>query len=142
MNTNTQPLVITEREAAKMLSISRSQLAKMRYRGEIQGVLFGQKCVRYAIEDLQALIARGACESTRQAGYEFRLILKPIDMTEELANRLHETGGTPGTFCGVPFVHFHREAENLESAIRSAVTDVRKAGCVVDCAQIDFSGGK
>ena len=87
-------------------------------------------------------VDRAGCESTRQAGYEFRLILKPIDMTEELANKLHETGGTPGTFCGVPFVNFHREAENLETAIRFAVSDVRKAGCVVVCAQIDFPGGQ
>jgi hypothetical protein len=79
---------------------------------------------------------------TRQVGYEFRLILKPIDMTEELVNKLPETGGTPGTFCGAPFVHFHREAENLEMAIHSAVSDVRKAGCVVECVQIDFLSGK
>ena len=91
---------------------------------------------------LASIDRAGDRESTRQVGYEFRLILKPIDMTEELANKLHATGGTPGTFCGVPFVRFHREAENLETAIRSAVSDARKAGCVVECREVDFSGGK
>lgn len=53
-----EPLLLTEPQAAKMLAISPSQLRKMRYRGEVQGVIFGQKCVRYAIEELMALIAR------------------------------------------------------------------------------------
>lgn len=53
-----EPILLTEREAAKMLSISQSQLAKMRYRGEVPAVLFGKNCVRYAIEDLRALIMR------------------------------------------------------------------------------------
>jgi hypothetical protein len=59
MNTSiVEPLLVTEPQAAKMLSISPSQLRKMRYRGEIQGVIFGQKCVRYAVEELRALTAR------------------------------------------------------------------------------------
>ena len=58
MKTETQPLLLTEREAAKMLAISQSQLAKLRYRGKVQSVVFGYRCIRYAIEDLQALIAR------------------------------------------------------------------------------------
>jgi hypothetical protein len=72
--------------------------------------------------------------------FEFRLILKPIEMTEELGNALYEAGcddGTPGVSNGVPFVYFHREAKDLESAIRSAVADVQKAGCTVDCARIE-----
>jgi hypothetical protein len=52
-----EPLLLHERDAAKMLAVSQSQLAKMRYRGEVQAVLFGKNCVRYAIEDLRALIA-------------------------------------------------------------------------------------
>lgn len=60
MNTMTtpEPLLLSGREAAKMLSISQSQLAKMRYRGEVAGIILGKNCVRYAIEDLQALIVR------------------------------------------------------------------------------------
>jgi len=72
--------------------------------------------------------------------FEFRLILKPIEMTEELGDALYEAGcddGTLGVSNGVPFVYFHREANDLESAIRSAVADVQKAGCVVDCAKIE-----
>ncbi len=72
--------------------------------------------------------------------FEFRLILKTIDMTEALGNALFEAGcddGTLGVSNGEPFVLFHREASDLESAIRSAVADVQKAGCVVDCVKIE-----
>jgi hypothetical protein len=73
--------------------------------------------------------------------YEFDLILKEgTEITEELADALFEAGcddGTPGTLCGVPYISFHREADCLESAIRSAVADVQKAGCVVERLQIE-----
>ena len=73
--------------------------------------------------------------------YEFSLVLKEgTEITEELADELFEAGcddGTPGTFCGTPYISFHREAENLESAIRSAVADVQKAGCIVERLQIE-----
>jgi hypothetical protein len=66
--------------------------------------------------------------------YEFSLILKEgTEITEELADELFEAGcddSTPGTFCGTPCISFSREAESLELAIRSAVADVQKAGCV------------
>ena len=73
--------------------------------------------------------------------YEFHLILKEgTEITEELADRLFDAGcddGTPGTFCGTPYISFHREADSLESAIRSAVADVQKAGCLVERLQIE-----
>jgi hypothetical protein len=73
--------------------------------------------------------------------YDFEVILAAgTDITEELADELFEAGcddGTPGTSCGTPYISFHREAENLESAIRSAVADVQKAGCVVERLQIE-----
>ncbi|MEN6451249.1 MAG: hypothetical protein ABFC96_12220 [Thermoguttaceae bacterium] len=72
--------------------------------------------------------------------FEFRLVLKPIEMTEELGNALYEAGcddGTLGVLNGVPFVSFHRDANSLESAIRSAVADVQKAGCTVKRAEIE-----
>ena len=73
--------------------------------------------------------------------YGFDVILaQGTDMTEELADRLFDAGcddGTPGIFCGTPLVSFHREADSLESAIRSAVADVQKAGCVVERVQIE-----
>jgi hypothetical protein len=39
--------------------------------------------------------------------------------------------------CGVVYINFHREADCLESAIRSAVADVQKAGCMVERVQIE-----
>jgi len=73
--------------------------------------------------------------------YDFQLILKEgTEITEELADSLFAAGcddGTPGTFCGVPYISFHREGDRLESAIRSAVADVQKAGCVVERLQIE-----
>jgi hypothetical protein len=73
--------------------------------------------------------------------YEFSLVLKEgTEITEELADKLFDAGcddGTPGTFCGVPYISFHREAESLEAAIRSAVADVQKTGCVVQRVQIE-----
>jgi len=59
MNTpQPEPLLLTEREAAKMMAISASQLAKMRYRGEIKSVHLGHRCVRYTVEEIQAAISR------------------------------------------------------------------------------------
>ncbi len=73
--------------------------------------------------------------------YEFNVILKEgTEITEELADELFEAGcddSTPGTFCGTPYISFSREADSLESAIRSAVADVQKAGCVVERVQIE-----
>ena len=73
--------------------------------------------------------------------FEFEVILAPdTNMTEELANPLYEAGcddGSPGVCCGVPRIGFAREADCLESAIRSAVADVQKAGCVVERVQIE-----
>jgi hypothetical protein len=72
--------------------------------------------------------------------YEFEVILAAgTDMTEELADRLFEAGcddGMPGACCGLPVIGFSREAGCLESAVRSAVADVQRAGCVVERVQI------
>src|SRR6056297_933776 len=63
--------------------------------------------------------ARGA----EMKKYEFSLVLKgPLELTEEIADRLFECGcddGTPGTCHGLFAVDFHREAESLEAAINS-----------------------
>ena len=73
--------------------------------------------------------------------YDFDVVLAAgTEITEELADQLFDAGcddGTPGTFCGVPYISFHREADSLESAIRSAVADVQKAGFVVERLQIE-----
>jgi hypothetical protein len=66
--------------------------------------------------------------------FEFEVVLAgDTEMTEELADRLFEAGcdgGLPGMSCGVPCIDFSREADSLEPAIRSAIADLQKAGCV------------
>ena len=61
--------------------------------------------------------------------YEFTLILRgTLELTEELADALYEAGcddGTPGTCNGVFSIDFHREADSLESALRSAIAHVK-----------------
>ena len=62
------------------------------------------------------------------------------EMTEELANRLYEAGcrdSSPSSSNGLVEVSFDREAESLETAIRSAVADVLKAGLVTGRVEID-----
>ncbi len=77
--------------------------------------------------------------------YDFEVILAHgTDMTEELADQLFDAGcddGTPGVCCGVPVIAFSREADCLESAIRIAVADVQKAGCVVERVRSAAMGG-
>jgi Asp-tRNA(Asn)/Glu-tRNA(Gln) amidotransferase A subunit family amidase len=73
--------------------------------------------------------------------YEFSLLLKgPVDFTEEVADQLFENArddGTPGVCNGVFTIDFHREAESLETAIDSAIRNVRDAGHEVEHVQIE-----
>jgi hypothetical protein len=73
--------------------------------------------------------------------YEFSLVLKgPIELTEEMADKLFEHGcddGTPGVCDAVFTIDFHREAESLEAAINSAIQNVRDAGHDVERVQIE-----
>ena len=73
--------------------------------------------------------------------YEFSLVLKgPLELTEEVADRLFECGcddATPGTCSGVFTVDFHREAESFEAAINSAIRNVQDAGQEVEQVQIE-----
>ncbi len=72
--------------------------------------------------------------------YEFTLILKgPLELTEDIADELFEAGcddGPPGTCEGVFSIDFHREAESLEQAIRSAIGNVKAAGYEVERVEI------
>ena len=72
--------------------------------------------------------------------YEFTLVLKgDLELTEEIADGLYEAGcddGTPGTCNGVFSIDFHREADSLEAAIRSALADVKSAGYEVERVEI------
>lgn len=73
--------------------------------------------------------------------HRFTLILDGLsEMTEDVTNALYEAGcddGSPGSSESVTHIAFDREAESLEEAIRSAVSDVRKAGLSVERVQID-----
>lgn len=72
--------------------------------------------------------------------YEFTLVLKgSLELTEDIADALFEAGcddGTPGTCQGIFSIDFHREAESLEEAIRSAIGNVKTAGCEVERVEI------
>lgn len=73
--------------------------------------------------------------------YDFRLILtNAVELTEEIADALFEAGcddGTPGTCDGVFLIDFHREADSLEEALRSALSQVQSAGYAVDHIEIE-----
>ena len=73
--------------------------------------------------------------------YEFTLILiEPLELTEEISDELFEAGcddGTPGTSNGVFSIDFHREANSLEEAIRSAIANVKSAGYEVERVEIE-----
>ena len=75
--------------------------------------------------------------------FDFCLYLTSDDVSEDDANRLYECGcddALSGAAGGEGFVHFAREAESLEAAIRSAVADVRKAGFQVARVEIGDEG--
>ena len=69
--------------------------------------------------------------------HEFTLVLT-ADPDDEQADRMYGTfdDGTIATIAGVPQVHFHRDAESLEEAIRSAIGDVRSVG--FDVARVEL----
>jgi hypothetical protein len=73
--------------------------------------------------------------------YDFTLVLSSgIELTEELSEALFVAGcddGSPGSCEGIVTIDFHREADSLEAAIRSAIADVQKAGCTVAKAEIE-----
>lgn len=73
--------------------------------------------------------------------YRFVVVLRGLDeIDDDLANALYEAGcddGSPFSSDGVAAVGFDREADSLESAIRSAVADVQKAGCTVQKVEIE-----
>ena len=73
--------------------------------------------------------------------YEFTLILKgQFELTEGIADELFEAGcddGTPGICNGVFSIDFHREANSIEEAIRSAIANVKSAGYDVERVEIE-----
>ena len=73
--------------------------------------------------------------------YDFTLILcGSLELSEDIAEALFEAGcddGTPGTSAGVFSIDFHREANSLEEAIRSAIANVKSAGYGVQRVEIE-----
>ncbi len=73
--------------------------------------------------------------------YEFTVVLADQDvMTVDMAEALYAAGcddGHPWSSEGVAAVTFDRESDRLESAIRSAVADVQKAGYTVKRVEIE-----
>ena len=69
--------------------------------------------------------------------HEFTLVLTE-DPDDEQADRMYGTfdDGSIATIAGVPQIHFHRDAESLEEAIRSAIGDVRSVG--FDVARVEM----
>jgi len=65
--------------------------------------------------------------------HEFTVVLTE-DPNEDEAERLYGSfdDGTLSTLAGVPQVRFHRKAASLKDAIRSAIANIRAAGCDVE----------
>jgi hypothetical protein len=77
------------------------------------------------------------------AKYDFTVVLKGgPELSDELADKLFAAGcddGSPGMCAGQTVIDFHRDADSLEAAIRSAVASVASAGCTVERVQLDAS---
>jgi hypothetical protein len=73
--------------------------------------------------------------------FQFIVVLANKDeMTPEMADALFAAGcddGNPWSSDGVAAISFDREAERLESGIRSAVANVQKAGYTVKRVEIE-----
>ena len=73
--------------------------------------------------------------------YEFTLILKgDLELTEDMAEELFAAGcddGTPGTCNGIFSIDFHRQADTLEAAIQSAISNIKSAGYEVERVEIE-----
>ena len=70
--------------------------------------------------------------------HQFNLILT-TDPTEDEADKLYAKfdDGTISTIAGIPQIHFHRESNLLEDAIRSAIGDVQSVGFTVERVEIE-----
>ena len=73
--------------------------------------------------------------------FEFTVYLGEIgEVSEAAANALYEAGcddGSPASCDGSVWITFHREADSLDAAIRSAVSDIQRAGFSVDRLEIE-----
>jgi hypothetical protein len=73
--------------------------------------------------------------------YEFTLVLAGSpELTDELCDNLFDSGcddASPSQTCGTTRLVFHREADSLEAAIRSAIANAQTAGCQIERLEMD-----
>ena len=71
--------------------------------------------------------------------YEFTIVLGDIEVSDEQVETLYSVidDGTQVCRDGLCFIRFDRDADTLENAIRSAVSDVEQAGLTV--AKVELS---
>ena len=78
---------------------------------------------------------------TNETNYEFTLILAEVtELSTQIADALFVGGcddGSPGSCDGRVTVDFRRQATSLETAIRTAVRDVSKAGFRVERVELE-----
>jgi hypothetical protein len=75
-----------------------------------------------------------------QQTYAFSVVLRQAELSEAECDTLYAAGCDDGTIVtreGRSFIAFDRESESLESAIRTAATDVRAAGLQIDHVEMD-----
>jgi len=70
--------------------------------------------------------------------HEFKLILT-ANPTEAKADKFYGicNDGTLAISAGVGHIRFHRDADSLEEALRSALTDARAAGFTVQRVEME-----
>jgi hypothetical protein len=72
--------------------------------------------------------------------HEFTLVLTACEVTDDQASALYEGGlndGTVSTSRGITRIDVTRDADSLESAIRSAIGQVNAAGFTVSTVEIE-----
>ena len=86
---NDDPL-LTPNDAARLLALSRSWLAKLRMTGDGPAYLKLGRQVRYRLSDLQAWTEGAVCQSTSDA--DIRVITKPSPRNDRSAPARHREG--------------------------------------------------
>jgi hypothetical protein len=72
--------------------------------------------------------------------HEFTLVLTAVEVSDGQVDALYEAGlddGTISTCGGITRIDLTRDAESLESAIRSAIGQVNAAGLCVAVVEIE-----
>ena len=62
------------------------------------------------------------------------------EFTDAQSDALYEAGCSDGTLCsssGSAYIHFDRESDSLEKAIRTAIADINSTGLEIDHIEIN-----